>query len=124
MWNETFGWIWVLGGVLLGLYMGVKFQREDWLGGYNALPRRMVRLAHVAMVALGMLNILFAHSAARARLSPALQGAASASFVAAAVLMPACCLWIAVRRRAFEVFAAPILCLASGLALTIGGLLR
>lgn len=124
MWNETFGWISVLAGLVMGLYMGMKFQREDWLGGYNAFPRRMVRLAHVALVALGMLNILFAQSAAHQRLSPALAQAASIAFMAAALTMPACCLWIAVRRRHFEFFAAPIGCLATGLILTIGGLLR
>jgi len=124
MWNETFGWISVLAGLVMGLYMGLKFQREDWLGGYNAFPRRMVRLAHVALVALGMLNILYAQSAARHNLSGTLAEVASAAFVGAAILMPACCLWIAGRRRNFEFFAAPIGCLATGLILTIGGLLR
>jgi len=124
MWNETFGWFWVLGGLAMGLYMGMKFQREDWLGGYNAFPRRMVRLAHVAMVALGMLNILYAQSAARQHLNPTLANIASIAFMAAALLMPTCCLWIAARRRHFEFFAAPIGCLATGLILTIGGLLR
>src|SRR3990172_9360984 len=61
--NELFGWISVLGGLVMGLVMGVKFQREEWLGGYGAFPRRMVRLAHVALVALGMLNIQYAQSA-------------------------------------------------------------
>ncbi len=65
MGNETFGWISVLGGLGMGLSMGLKFQREEWLGGYNAFPRRMVRLAHVALVALGMLNIQFAQSLPR-----------------------------------------------------------
>jgi len=124
MWNEAFGWLSVLAGLVMGLYMGMKFQREDWLGGYNAFPRRMVRLAHVALVALGMLNILFAQSAARQRLNPTLAHVASISFMGAAVLMPICCLWIAAHRRNFEFFAAPIGCLATGLILTIGGLLR
>ncbi len=124
MLNETFGWISVLGGLVMGLVMGVKFQREDWLGGYNAFPRRMVRLAHVAQVALGILNILYAQSPARLRLPVGLAAAASLAFIAAAILMPVCCLWIAARRRHFELFAAPIGCLAAGLILTIGGLLR
>lgn len=124
MWNETFGWFSVLGSLVMGLYMGVKFQREDWLGGYNAFPRRMVRLAHIALAALGMLNIQFAQSLARLHLTPNLAKAASISFIAAAVLMPACCLLLAARRRHFEIFALPILSLATGLTLTIGGLLR
>ncbi len=122
--NEICGWIFVLGGLVMGLVMGVKFQREDWLGGYSAFPRRMVRLAHVALVALGMINIQFAQSAARLHLGAGLAIAASFAFIAAAVLMPACCLWMAARRSHFEVFAAPIVSLAVGLTLTIGGLLR
>ncbi len=122
--NELFGWIWVFAALVLGLVMGLKFQREDWLGGYGSFPRRMVRLAHVALAALGMLNILFAQGAASLRLDASLLRAASISFIAAAVLMPAACLWLAARRRYFGVFALPIACLAAGLILTIGGLLR
>ena len=122
--NEAFGWCSVLGGIALGLYMGRKFEREDWLGGYHAFPRRMVRLAHIALVAIGILNIQFAQSQARLRLNPALQTVASLALMSAAVLMPACCLWIAPRRRHFEIFAAPVACLAGGVMLTIGGLMR
>ncbi len=122
--NELFGWISVLAGVALGLYMGAKFQREDWLGGYGAFSRRMVRLAHVALVAIGILNIQFAESTARLLLSPVLETAASLALMAAAVLMPACCLWIAGRRRHFGIFTVPVACLAVGLILTIGGLIR
>jgi hypothetical protein len=122
--NETFGWISVLGGLGMGLYMGLKFQREDWLGGYGSFPRRMVRLAHVALVALGILNIQFAQSLPRMHAGATAVAIASFAFMAAAVLMPACCLWMAVRRRHFEIFAAPITCLAAGLLLTIGGLIR
>ncbi len=124
MGNEIVGWISVLMGLGIGSYMGAKFQREDWLGGYGAFPRRMVRLAHIALVALGMLNIQFGQGVSRLRLSPALATAASVTFIAAAVLMPTCCLWIAARPRRFEIFVAPIACLATGLILTIGGLLR
>ena len=56
MLNEIAGWISILAGVLMGLFMGLKFQSDTWLGGYGSLSRRMVRLAHVALVALGMLT--------------------------------------------------------------------
>ncbi len=124
MLNEIGGWLFVLAGLLMGLVMGVKFQREEWLGGYSAFPRRMVRLAHVALVALGMLNIQYAQSSARLNLDSHLATVASLAFIAAAVLMPACCLWMATRRKHFEIFAAPIVCLATGLILTIGGLVQ
>ena len=122
--NEIFGWASVMAGLAMGLYMGMRFQREEWLGGYSAFPRRMVRLAHVAAVALDMLNIQFAESRPRLHLWPLAETAASLALAAAAVLMPACCLRIAARRRYFQVFAAPIGCLAAGIGLTLAGLLR
>ncbi|MBI4479400.1 MAG: hypothetical protein HY651_05210 [Acidobacteria bacterium] len=45
--NEPLGWGAVLASLAMGIYMGQKFQREDWLGGYGSFPRRMVRLAHI-----------------------------------------------------------------------------
>lgn len=124
MWNEILGWFSILAGVLLGSYMGIKFQREDWLGGYFSLSRRMVRLAHIALVALGMLNILFAQSLESLKLSPPLETVASWTLMAAAFLMPASCICISLGSRRFEIFAAPIMCLVTGLILTIGGLLQ
>ena len=122
--NELFGWGSVLASLAMGLYMGLKFQRDDWLGGYSSFPRRMVCLAHVALAAIGMLNIQFAQSLPRLHLSGGMLTAASIALMAAAVLMPSCCLWMAWRRSHFEIFAAPVLCLATGLGLTIGGLIR
>ncbi len=124
MWNEPLGWTAILASIGMGLYMGVKFQREGWLGGYDAFPRRMVRLAHVALAALGMLNILLAQSLPRLRLAPQLRALASLSYITAAILMPACCLWLAAGRRHFGIFAVPVGSLAAGLILTLGGLLR
>lgn len=122
--NEAVGWVLVLASLVLGLYMGVKFQREDWLGGYGGFSRRMVRLAHIALAALGVLNILFAQTVPRLRLDATLLRVASGCFVIGAVSMPASCLWLAARRRNFGVFALPVTCLLTGLILTIGGLLR
>jgi hypothetical protein len=122
--NELFGWISVLASLAMGIYMGQKFQREDWLGGYGSFPRRMVRLAHVALAAIGILNIQFAQSLPHLHLGGALLTTASMTLMAAAVLMPSCCLWMAWRRSHFEIFAAPVVCLATGMILTIGGLIR
>lgn len=122
--NEPFGWVSVLAGIALGVYMGGKFRDEEWLGGYGSFRRRMVRLAHVALAAIGILNIQFAQSLPRLQLSTGLKTVASAALIAAAVLMPACCLWVARGSRRFEIFAAPVGCLAAGLILIIGGLLR
>jgi len=71
-----------------------------------------------------MLNIQFAQSAARLHLDSRFESVASLAFIAATVLMPVCCLLLAARRRHFEIFAAPIVCLATGLILTVGGLVQ
>ena len=66
--NETFGWLWVALGLLSGTILGLRFQREDWLGGYASHRRRLVRLGHISLFGLGFLNILFAHTLGRIRL--------------------------------------------------------
>ena len=124
MTNQIFGWACILGSVAMGLWMGIGFQQENWLGGYGSLPRRMVRLAHIALAALGILNIEFGRSAGELALSAGLIRAVAIAFMVAAVSMPACCLLIAARVRRFEIFAVPVGSLAVGLVLTIGGLIR
>ena len=124
MTNEIFGWASILASVAMGLWMGICFQREDWLGGYGTLSRRMVRLAHIALAALGILNIEFGRSASELALSAGAMRGASAAFMTAAISMPACCLLIAAKVRRFELFAVPVGSLVVGLLFTIGGLVR
>ena len=122
--NEIFGWVSILLAIAMGLWMGIKFQDEEWLGGYSAMRRRMVRLAHIALVALGMINIEFGRGVGELTLSPRLLRCASFAFIVAGVSMPACCLLIFKNVRRFELFALPVGSLAIALLLTIGGLLR
>ncbi len=60
--NEPFGWVCILVGFFAGAGLGLKFYQPDFLGGYGSLARRMLRLGHIALIALGALNILFAFS--------------------------------------------------------------
>lgn len=58
-------WGSILCGALSGLVMGLwsfdgPFPTPDWIGAYDALPRRFLRLAHVALFALGVLHLLVA----------------------------------------------------------------
>ncbi len=64
--NLIAGWTGFLGGAATGALIGLFFHRENWLGGYASFPRRMVRLGHIACFGLGLINILFALSAATA----------------------------------------------------------
>lgn len=60
--NLVAGWASFLAGAVSGMLVGLFFHRPDWLGGYDAFPRRMVRLGHIAFFGLGLINILFALS--------------------------------------------------------------
>jgi len=122
--NEIFGWACILASVVMGLWMGIRFQQDSWLGGYGTLPRRMVRLAHIAFAALGIVNIEFGRSAGELALSTGLVHGISFAFVVAGVSMPACCLLIAKGFQRFEIFAVPVSSLVVALLLTIGGLVR
>ncbi len=122
--NELFGWTAILLGLGVGIWMGLRFQREDWLKGYASLPRRMVRLAHVALAALGIINIAFAHTSRDLALPASLVTVASWALIIAAISMPACCLAIARGSRRFGLFGLPVSSLAAAVGITIGGLLR
>ncbi len=62
--NLLAGWLGFLAGAVTGALMGLCFHREDWLGGYGSFPRRLIRLGHIACFGLGLINILFALTAA------------------------------------------------------------
>ena len=122
--NEAFGWGWILLGFLSGAILGLRFQREDFLGGYAALPRRMVRLGHISFFGLGLLNILFALSGPRIRLDPAWMAVASGAFVAGGLTMPLCCGLMAWRPSLQPLFAIPVASLVLGATLACLGLAR
>ncbi len=122
--NLTFGWIWILAGFLAGMGLGLRFHREEWLGGYGAHARRMLRLGHISFVGLGIVNILFALSGPGLRLEPPLARAASAALIAGAVTMPLCCGLMAWRRALWPLFTLPVTSLLVGAALVVIGVIR
>jgi len=122
--NEVFGWFWITFGFLSGMMIGMRFQKEEWLGGYGSHPRRLLRLGHISFQGLGILNILFAHSLARINLEPNLLNLASWSFIVGGVAMPICCSLMARERRWQFLFAVPVISLTSGAVLTLIGLIR
>ena len=114
MFNEAFGWLWIAMGFTTGVVLGLGFQREDFLGGYTSWQRRMVRLGHIALYALGVLNILFALSLPRFGLGSTWAQAASWTFILGAIGMPACCFFCAWRRPWVRLFPIPVLLLVTG----------
>ncbi len=105
--NWYFGWAAILAAFLSGAGLGLFFYNEDFLGGYNSFRRRIVRLGHIALAALGMINILFAISplSAESGLRPAI---AEWGFVIGGAGMPAVCFLSAWRPGFRHLFFIPV----------------
>lgn len=117
--NLTLAWLWITLGTVAGLVLGSFFHREEWLGGYGSLRRRMYRLAHISFFGLGILNLLFFLSV-RVLPSPgSLLRTASWAFVVGAVTMPMCCVLMARSTRFRLLFAVPVASVLVGSALTL-----
>jgi len=122
--NFVFGWIWILVGLLAGTVIGMRFQREDWLGGYASHPRRLIRLGHVAFLGTGLINILFAVSTPAIALTRFWTSMASGALIVGAATMPACCALMAWRRALQPMFGVPVSSLLLGVGLAVFGMLR
>lgn len=116
--NLTFAWAWILCGFASGMLLGLGFHRDEWLGGYGSLRRRLYRLGHIAFFALGAANLLFALTAERLPPTAAI-GFASTAFIVGAVTMPLCCFVMAHRPGARMLFAIPIVSLLVAASLTL-----
>ena len=122
--NEAFGWVWILAGFVSGLALGLGFHRDEWLGGYASFRRRLIRLGHISFLGLGILNVLFAHTAPRLVLGSGSLALASGSLVLGGITMPTCCALMAWRRGFYQLFGIPVASLVLGAALTVVGILR
>ena len=118
------GWSSMVGGALSGAAIGLFFHLDAWMGGYGSFRRRMVRLGHIAMFGLGILNVLFALSLSARPISELYLPFASAGFWAGAIAMPACCFLTAWRSSFRHLFPIPVIALLIGLAGLLGGWMR
>ena len=116
--NFVAGWWLVLAAFVSGAIIGLGFHREEFLGGYASFRRRMVRLGHIALAALGMLNVVygFAPVPASAGTQSSLAGIL---FLGGAVSMPVVCFLSAWRTPFRHLFFIPVaqLVVAVGLVL-------
>ncbi len=88
--NWYFGWGLILTAFLTGAIVGLFFHREDFLGGYASFRRRTLRLGHIALAALGMINVLYGLSQISSEPSLHRQ-IASLGFIIGGITMPAVC---------------------------------
>lgn len=123
MLNEAFGWSWIALGFVSGAALGLRFHQADWLGGYNSLRRRLLRLGHIAMVALGLMNVLVAFALPRMDLPDWQLHTASWAWVVGAVTMPLVCGLTAWRPGFRRWFFVPVASLLTGaITMAIGAL--
>jgi len=96
--NLYAGWLGFLAGAVSGALIGLFFHRDDWIGGYDSWTRRLLRLGHIACFGLGLINVLFALSAASLPSSAAVQ-LGSGLLVIGMITMPLNCFLSAPPRR-------------------------
>jgi hypothetical protein len=118
--NFAAGWWLILAAFASGAAMGLGFHREDFLGGYGSFRRRLLRLGHIALAALGVLNVLYG-------LSPVFTGGGTRALlpgmllVAGAVAMPLVCFLSAWRTPLRRLFFVPVALLMAAVGLIIFG---
>ena len=117
--NLVMGWIWILAGFLFGLYLGMNFHREEWMGGYQSLKRRMYRLSHISFFGLAIINLLFAFTVRIESLNGPLLPVASLAFLVGALTMPICCIVMAYTPRFRMLFGIPVTALVLAAGITI-----
>src|ERR671920_2018040 len=115
--NWQYGWWLVLAAFATGAIIGLRFHREDFLGGYNSFRRRLVRLGHIALAALGLMNVLFGVSSWPPP-GTWMSDAASFCFVLGGVAMPAICFLTAWRQGFRHIFAVPVTALVLAVVFT------
>ena len=116
--NFHAGWTLVLAAFVSGALIGLRFHDESFLGGYSSFPRRILRLGHIALAALGALNVLFSLCPIPA---PGAWNApwASKLWLAGATAMPAVCFLTAWQKPFRHLFFIPVGSLIAAVILTL-----
>lgn len=122
--NLTAAWLLITIGFVSGAVLGKNYHRDDWLGGYGSLKRRLYRLGHIAFFGMGIINLLFHLTAQQLAAPSQLLPIASWGFVVGGATMSACCLLVAHRPRMRNIFALPVVSLIVAGAVTLWEVLR
>jgi hypothetical protein len=116
--NFVAGWWLILAAFTTGAALGMGFHREDFLDGYGSFRRRLARLGHIALAALGGLNVLYGISPVP--VGPgALASAPGPLLLAGAIAMPAVCFLSAWRKPFRHLFFIPVVLLITAVVLIL-----
>lgn len=116
--NWHAGWWMILAAFVSGAGIGLHFHREDFWGGYTSFRRRIVRLGHIALAALGMLNLVFSYSPIPASDSLAAQ-VAGFGFLIGGLTMPAVCFLSGWKKPLRHLFFIPVISLIVAVSCTL-----
>jgi hypothetical protein len=118
--NWYAGWGLIASAFVTGAAIGLHFHRADFWGGYGSFRRRIVRLGHIALAALGMMNVLFSLSPWPASSSWE-SSAASIAFVVGGASMPAVCFLTGWHKSFRFLFFIPVTALVMAAVWTLQG---
>jgi len=105
-------------GLVIGLWsFGGPLPEPGWVGGYTELPRRLLRLGHIALFALGMINFMLTRQLAASGLGAGTIRVALAAMNVGNVLMPTLLFAAVMRPEVKYLLALPALALALALAI-------
>lgn len=124
--NIIFGWTWILTGMIVGATLGLwsfNGPLKSPIGDYNALPRRMIRLAHIAFIALGVINILYGMQIDKLNIAEDAKTIGCLSLIAGTALMPTLLIISAFFKQVKYFLAIPATLLILGLFIIILSLL-
>ena len=113
------GWAGFLGGVLSGALIGLKFHKENWLGGYASRERRMVRLGHISFFGIGMICLFYGLSLHALKADQSLAMTGAWSLVVALATMPTTCFLTAWKPSFRHLFFIPVLSAATGIVVQL-----
>ena len=120
--NILFGWAWMCVGFLSGMILGLRAEGEQWLGGYASLTRRYLRLAHVAFVALSIINILYGKELGTIDLPNHFKNIGSALMIFGAAGVPLACISAAFLRKTRYLLPVPAAAVLIGVIILLTGL--
>lgn len=110
MMNWYAGWLMILTAFVTGAVIGLYFHRDDFLGGYGSFRRRVLRLGHIALAALGMINVLYGLSTLDA-IPTVRSQIAAAGFLIGGSTMPIVCFLSSWRMEFRHLFFIPVVAL-------------
>lgn len=116
--NWYFGWGLILSAFVSGAILGLNFHRDDFLGGYASYRRRLLRLGHIALAGLGIINVVYG-LAPPPPAGPHEGTAASLGFMIGGVTMPAVCFLTSWRPGFRHLFFIPVVALVIAVVQTL-----